>query len=178
MANRGFTLIELLVALAIAGFLLVMAAPLYTQWLADNQIKNGAQLVADGLRFAQSEAVKRNLQMEFVLDSTVKSGGWQVRPVAQAALQKGYFSEGADRVTFAVTPAGLSTVTFTGVGTILPANADGSAPFTAVDISSTVSGSRPLRVVVGGTRSGIKICDPAWTAIDPGDPKACPPLGG
>ena len=46
--HRGFTLIELLVALAIAGILLLLAMPGYTQWVADNEIRTGAQSVAAG----------------------------------------------------------------------------------------------------------------------------------
>ena len=180
--HRGFTLIELMVALAIAGFLLVMAAPLYSQWVADNQIANGAQLIAEGLRLAQSEAIKRDQQIEFVLDPTTKSGGWAIQPVGGPALQSGYFREGADRVQFAVSPAGLTTVTYTGIGTIQQPNADGSLPLEQVDVTSTLAGTRSLRVLVGGStapnsagRTGIKICDPAIAA---GDPQACPGLGG
>jgi type IV fimbrial biogenesis protein FimT len=178
MRARGFTLIELMVALAIASMLLLMAAPLYTQWVADNQISNGAQSIADGLRIAQTEAVKRNVQIEFVLDGTAGSGGWAVQPVGGPAIRDGHFSEGADRAQFAIGPAGLTTVTFTGIGTIQRPNADGSEPFDTVDVTSSVAGTRSLRVLVGGpaagARTGIKVCDPAWNAIDPTDPKACP----
>jgi prepilin-type N-terminal cleavage/methylation domain-containing protein len=175
MRKNGFTLIELLIALSIAALLLVLAAPLYGQWVADNQIRNGAQLIADGMRLAQGIAVKRNAQVELVLDPTTKTGGWKVQFPGQSSLQEGLFVDGADRVAFAVLPAGLNTVTFTGMGTIAPLNADGSAPMEQIEISSSVSGTRKLRVLVGGAagsaRTGVKICDPAWPATDP---KGCP----
>jgi hypothetical protein len=113
-----------------------------------------------------------------VLDGATGTGGWIVQPVGGPVFQKGRFSQGADRVQFAISPAGLDTVTFTGIGTILSTNADGSVPFDTVDVTSTVSGTRSLRVLVGGpaggARTGVKVCDPAWNAIDPADPKACP----
>jgi len=185
MRPRGFTLIELMVALSIAGFLLVMAAPLYAEWVADNQIKNGAQLIADGARQAQAEAIRRNVPIELVLDPTAKTGGWIIQAQGGGTIQQAYFMAGADRVAFAVTPAGRNTITFSPLGIIDRPNADATLPFDTVDITSTVSGTRALRVLLGGQtaadkpgRTGIKICDPAWTAIDPNDPKACPPAGG
>ena len=171
----GFTLIELLVALTIASILLVLAAPLYTTWVADNQISNGAQLVADGLRTAQAEAIKRNMQVQLVLNKTMGTGGWTVQMECDGTvLQRGYFSQGADRVIFTVTPAVATTVTFTGLGQIATQKCDGTAlaaPFTDVDATSSLAGTRALRVVVGGGRTGIKLCDPNLPSTDP---QACP----
>jgi type IV fimbrial biogenesis protein FimT len=174
MKARGVTLIELLIALAIAGMLLLAAVPLYTQWVADNQISNGAELVAQGLRLAQTEAIRRNLSVEFVFDPTTGSGGWTVQEAGGATIQQATFSSGSSRVDFAVSPGGTNTLTFTSLGTVALANADGTAPLDTIDISSSVSGTRALRVLVGGGRSGVKVCDPAWNSIDATDPKACP----
>ena len=180
--HRGFTLIELLIALAIGGLLLIMAAPLYTVWLADNQIANGAQLVADGLKYAQGEAIKRNTQVQLVLDKTPATGGWTVQLECDGTgLRNGYFAEGADKVVFAPAPAASTTVTFTALGQIATLKCDGTAlpvPFDTVDVTSAVPGTRTLRVLVGGTRTGIKVCDPAMTLVNASDPKACPPLNG
>jgi type IV fimbrial biogenesis protein FimT len=171
----GFTLIELMVSLTIAAILLVLAAPLYSEWVADNQISNGAQLVADGLRTAQGEAIKRNTQVQLVLDKTAGTGGWVVQIECDGtALQRAYFSQGAEKALFAVTPAAATTVTFTGLGQIGTLKCDGTAlppPFTDVDVTSAMSGTRPLRVTVGGGRTGIKLCDPNLTSPDP---QACP----
>jgi type IV fimbrial biogenesis protein FimT len=174
MRHHGFTLIELLVALAIAGILLMLAAPRYATWVADNQVKSGAQLVADGLRLAHAEAVKRNRQTELVLDPTTKTGGWTLQPVGGPAEEVGVFAAGADKVQFAVTPAASTTVTFTGLGMIGP-NADATPPFTRVEVSSSVAGTRPLWVQLEAGRTGVKICDPYWNSIGKSDdPKACP----
>jgi prepilin-type N-terminal cleavage/methylation domain-containing protein len=171
-APRGFTLIELMVSLAIAVLLLVLAMPNYGRWLADSEIQNGAQSLAGGLRFAQAEAVKRNDKIQLVLDNATGSGGWSAQLVDGTVVQDSYFAEGAARMAFDVTPAGLTTVTFNGLGMIDAANADATAPFREIDISSSVSGTHPLRILVGGTRTGIKICSTSYTWPDP---KACPP---
>jgi type IV fimbrial biogenesis protein FimT len=170
--SHGFTLIEILVALAIAAILMVLAAPGYAVWIGDSQIRAGAETVAAGLRFAMGEAIKRNEQVEIVLDSTTKTGGWVAQLVSDGStLQSGFFVEGADRVQVTATPAGNTKVTFNALGQVAATNADGTDPFDTVDVTVSVTGSRPLRVLVGGGRTGIKICDPAWAAPDP---KGCP----
>jgi type IV fimbrial biogenesis protein FimT len=174
MRARGFTLIELLIALAIAGILLMLALPQYATWLGDSQIRAGAQIVADGLRLAHGEAIKRNRQTEFVLDPTTKDGGWTVQPIGGPAQEVAVFAEGADKVTFATTPAAARTVTFTGLGQI-GANADASASVTRVVVASPVANTRPLWVEIEAGRTGVKICDPYWNSIGKSnDPKACP----
>jgi len=185
---RGFTMIELMISLAILAILLVLAAPAYTIWIADSQIKAGVESVADGLRFAQGEALKQNLQVEFVLDMTTPPGRWDVNEVGGATLRSGAFTEGADKVTIAATPnAGTkNAVTFNGIGEIVKPNPAGGSvagkdPFRRIDVSSVVGDTHPLRVAVGSTAIGaspgrrIKICDPAAAAqFGAGDPKACP----
>lgn len=173
---RGFTMVELVVALAILGLLLVMAVPEYTRWVADAQIRGAADNFAGGLRYAQNEAIKRNEQVQVVVDPTTGTGSWRAQLVSDGSLlQTGNVMEGANRATFVVTPAGNTIVTFTGLGLVAAQNNDASAPFDTIQIGHPVPNTRTLRVLVGGTRTGIKICDPAWA---PPDPKACPPLGG
>jgi len=172
--RTGFTLIEALIALAIAAILLVLAAPGYFRWLADSEILNSAQSVAGGLRTAQAEAIKRNGKIEFSIDKTTGSGSWEIRDLDGNVLQTAVFREGSYNSAFSSSPSGSSIVTFNGLGGIDPENADSTAPFTSitVDSSSGVSGTHPLTVLVGNGRTGIKICNGAYTWPDP---KACPP---
>lgn len=175
--RRGFTLIELLVAMAIAVILLVLAVPGYVTWMGDQEILNAAQSVSGGLQTALGEAIKRNENVEFVLDKTTGTGGWTVQRASDASVvQKGAFVEGANRVVFAPGPATkLTTLTFTGVGQVASKNGDGSDPFDSINITSGVTGTRPLTVLapsVSKGRSGVKICDPKFPSTDP---KGCPP---
>ena len=127
MRNRGFSLIELMIGLALAVILILLAAPNYAIWTADAQIRNGVESRRPALRFAHAEAIKRNTPVEFILDPTTATGGWQVNVVGVGVVQTASFGEAATRVQFATTPAGATTVTFTGLGAIAAANADASA---------------------------------------------------
>jgi len=170
LASKGFTLIELMVGLAIAVILLVLAAPAYTRWVADTQIAGGASAMADGLRFAQAEAIKRNARVEF----NVSAGMWVVRlPGSSDKLRTGALGEGAAHSTLTPAPTDSTTVTFNSFGQIESENAEApTVPLTSVDVSMT-GGSKPLRVIIGNgaAGTGIKLCDPsfAWP-----DPKGCP----
>jgi len=172
---RGFSLIELMVALAIAAILMVLAAPRYIEWIADNQVRNGAESVASGLRDAMLAAIRENTSVEFFINPATKVGSWTVRYPGGATITSGAFTEGTDRDVFTVVPPASATVTFTGLGSIPPLNLDGTAPFESVTVTNP-SGTTTLRVLVPvntatGRRSGIKICDTRWPASDP---KGCP----
>ncbi len=172
-STRGFSLIELMITLALAAILIMLAVPNYAIWTADAQIRNATESVASGLRFAHGEAIKRNGAVEFILNPATATGGWQVNVVGVGVVQTAAFVEAATRVQFAITPAGATTVTFTGLGTISATNADASAVLTAIAMthSGTVSNTRPLTVLVGGGRTGIKICDPAVSVTS--SPRFC-----
>jgi type IV fimbrial biogenesis protein FimT len=168
--HLGFTLVELLVSVTIAVILIVMAMPSYVAWTANAEVRNGAESIASGLRYAQTAAVHRNNNAQFILSAT----GWTVTMVATplTILQRGSFSEGARNTTVvavdsATAPA--TTVAFNALGQIVP----NATNVQQVDISSPVPGTRTLRVRIGNPGSGIKMCDPftwAWP-----DPKGCPP---
>lgn len=173
--TRGFTLIELLITLAIMAILMVMALPRYIEWIADTQVRNGAESVAAGLREALNMAIRENTRVEFNLNPATKVGGWTVRYPGGATLTKGTFSEGTDRDVFTILPAAANTVTFTGIGVVPLNNLDGTVAFESVDVTNP-SSTMTLRVLVPvntatGRRSGIKICDTRWP-VD--DPKGCP----
>lgn len=76
MASRGFTLIELLVVLAVMGLVIALAAPLLSTALPGTELKAAAREVAAGLRYARSQAITRNAEVEFIVD--VADGRYQV----------------------------------------------------------------------------------------------------
>lgn len=58
-AAGGFSLVELMVTIAVAAILLAIAAPSFTQVIADNRAASAANDLLASLQFARSEAVKR-----------------------------------------------------------------------------------------------------------------------
>ncbi|MDQ6619930.1 MAG: GspH/FimT family protein [Pseudomonadota bacterium] len=168
-ASLGFTLIELLTTLTIFCVLVLTAVPMYGTFIANSQIRTATESMLSGVRLAQTEAVKRNGTVEFVLDP---SNGWTVNdvtdPNAPVALKTSKFIEGSKQTT--ITPSNaFRKVSFSGLGRIVTKNpSDGTSPLTQVDVttSASMSGTRTLRVVIGSAY-GIKACDPALNAADP-----------
>jgi type IV fimbrial biogenesis protein FimT len=183
IAARGFTLIELMIGLAVFAFLIVIAGPQYADFMGNMQIRNGAENALAGLRLAQAEAVRGNTMAQIVLDASA-AGGWTVLRLNDETnafditVQSYKWTDGASKTT--ATPAGVSVVTFNGLGRIMPVNpangtAPGTAPIQQLDITNgSVSNPRPLRVVINpATPSGVKLCDPN-PGVASSDPRVCP----
>jgi type IV fimbrial biogenesis protein FimT len=175
--NRGFTLIELMIALAIFVFLIMLAGPMYAQFMANSQIRNAGEAMLNGVRQAQSTAVKGNTLARLVVNTAT---GWQVLQTIEGAepsppnpVQVYSLRDGSPSATVTTTPAGATQITFDGFGRII-ANGDASATISCISVTnSNVSGPRDLRVVISNTGIGIgtKLCDPAAAATEP---QACP----
>jgi type IV fimbrial biogenesis protein FimT len=69
-AARGVTLIELAVVLAIVAILLSQAAPMFSAWTENVQIRTATESIQNGLQLARSEAIRRNRSVMFWLTST------------------------------------------------------------------------------------------------------------
>jgi type IV fimbrial biogenesis protein FimT len=183
--TRGFTLIELMIAVVIFAFLILLAGPMYADFIANSRIRNAGEALLNGVKQTQAEAIRRNTPAWFVLDPAVGFKVYALDP-ADGATDDGsdaahpwpvtpfvFADQGGANVS--VTGAGgLTSVTFDGLGRIVsnsvqqPSN--GTASLTQIDItSSSVSSPRPLRVVVQavGGSGGTKLCDPAMASTDP-----------
>lgn len=170
----GMSLIELMVAIAVFTILAVMAFPVYTTWIANQQVRTATESVLDGIRVAQGEAIKRNQAVRFVLDA---SEGWEVQLVSDdSVLRKSTIREGSPKVAMTVTPAGTTTVVFDGLGRVLDKDQAPLAERVTIEVDSSMSVSdvRKLRVVIdtaAASGAGIRSCDPKLSV---GDPRACP----
>ena len=198
--NAGFTLIELLIAVSIFAFLVMIAGPQYAAFMGNIQIRNGAENTLAGVRLAQAEAIRRNNQSKFVLDTTAGTGGWKVwryndgdgdpadaacpaSGAPQWCLVQSYaWNDGAAKTMATATPGDAVTILFNGLGQVVLNATDavtgGSPPLiTQIDITNinvSATERRPLRILVtaaGGTPA-TKLCDPAVT--DATDPRICP----
>src|ERR1700682_5815628 len=115
MRTHGFTLIELLIAMAIFAFLIMLAGPMYAQFMGNSQIRNAAENSLTGVRLAQATAIKGNRRAKFVIDAN----GWsvyewndEIADFAVAPVQSYLFAEGASHTTNAPKPAGATMETF------------------------------------------------------------------
>jgi type IV fimbrial biogenesis protein FimT len=177
--NRGFTLIELMISLAIFAFLIVIAGPMYADFMGNTQIRNGAENTLTGLRLAQTEAIRGNTQAQFVLDPAI---GWQVSRLNDESgtfdlVQSYKFADGASKTTVTTVPGDATEVTFNGLGRVMAANPDATAPIKQVDVTNTnvsTANRRPLRIAITSfATSGVKLCDPN-PVVATDDPRYCP----
>jgi type IV fimbrial biogenesis protein FimT len=181
MRTSGFTLIELMIALAIFAFLVFLAAPMYTDFMGNSQIRNAAENSLTGVRLAQAAAIKGNSPAKFVIDAnswSVYAWNDEITDFAVAPAQSYLFAEGASHTTNDRTPAGATMVTFDGLGRVVP-NANATPSLTRIEFTNpSVTNPRKLQVVISGIagNTGIKLCDPdpGVAASDPHDPRACP----
>lgn len=183
MRHRGFTLIEALVTLTILSLLIAAALPALNTWVKNARVRTVAQALQDGVRMAQSEALRRNRQVVFSLtngspgrDSVAAANGrnWAVHalPLTSSAdaiefVQGGVLAD----VAAGVAIAGPGAICFNSAGRQV-ANAspgvasaactvNAAAPLAIYNLSVS-GGDRPLRVNVslGGQ---VRVCDPART---------------
>lgn len=163
--SSGFTLTEMMISLAILGILFAGAFPSYGAWMQSGQIRTAAESLEAGLQLARSEAVSRNARVS----STLSGNDWSVdtvSPVQNIQSRKG--AEGTSNVAI---NSPQSTVTFNGMGRIVPpTNVTFSVSNPAGGTCQAAGGQMRclnVSVQVGGA---IRLCDPA---LPSSNPQAC-----
>lgn len=187
---RGFTLIELMVGIAILALLFLLGMPSFITFLRNSQIRSTSESIVNGLRAASGQAAQLNSHVAFTL--TDANGSWQVRAMndsdtdctdfaAGGPIQQFAAQETRSGAQVAVTPAGKSSVCFTGLGRVFSQGTDDH--IRQLDITAATAGEgRPLRIIVDDPAPpdptkprGLRMCDPdpALAAMTPPDPRAC-----
>ncbi len=199
--QRGFTLVELLIAFALTGVLLALAAPSFATWIRNSQVRTVAETLQNGMRLAQTEALRRNRQVVFFLTSanpglsataTANGGNWVVRwiplpgdTVNSASPNFEPFVTGGAIADFTegVSITGPIAVCFNAQGRRIAASAtvtgvssavcevDPDAPL-ATFVLERAGANRPLRVTVA-LGGQVRLCDPART-VGETTPDGCP----
>ena len=199
--EQGASLIELLVGVAVLALLLGLAAPSFTQFIQNTQIRTAAEAVSTGITLAKTEALRRNTAVRFQLvssleddcilasngnnwvisteDPTGKCGAAAGADVTPFIVQKRGGADGAPNADVLATGggAGNHTLVFTGLGRPSSMNLDG---FTTVDITNDVSGTCEHASASGTMRclriavtpgGDARMCDPKVS--DATDPRKC-----
>lgn len=189
-AARGFTLIELMVTVSLLSILMALAFPAMSEWVRNSRIRTVADTLQNGLRLAQTEALRRSRQTVFSLtaDTTPANGltavangaNWSVNfvPLLTGEATDPTFIEGGGLTGLApdVQITGPATLCFNSLGRIV----DNPTPGTGVACNAAAAAyditipnaDRPLRVLValGGQ---VRLCDPAKTLSNT-HPDGCP----
>jgi len=177
---RGFTLIELLITVTIFVFLIMLAGPMYAEFMANHQIRNASDAILNGVQQAQSAAVRGNTLVRLLIDPSTGTGGWQVLQTIDGVesatpVQIYTFHDGAPMITVTTKPDGARQITFDGFGRVMsPKNVDGSDPVSCIKVTNgNISNPHKLNVaIISNSRIGAaKLCDPAASSTEP---QACP----
>lgn len=182
----GFTLIELMITLVILGILLTQAIPSFISWIQNQQIRNSAESILNGLQLAKAKALRSNTNTELALvasgidpvpanvgaAASTTGTNWIVRTFQIAGtygpndfVQGRAGEEGSQN---AVVTADQASFVFTPLGRLL--NPPAADVLINVDSATSYDNKRPMRIVVspGGQ---IRMCDP--NRVDKTNPQFC-----
>ncbi len=173
MKARGFTLVELLIGVVIVAILLMLALPTFQEWMVNSRIRNTATSIANGMRLAQVEAIKRTRPVELTITPAT---GWRVvdaDPDLGGTLHEETWSDAGGQVTVQTAPAGSTRIVFDGLGRYMAVVDPPLAPIVAPDpidvinlTSGTLANPKNLRVVADPALGvGIRVCDPDFTNL-------------
>ncbi|MDQ0015059.1 type IV fimbrial biogenesis protein FimT [Variovorax boronicumulans] len=190
--SSGFGLIELMVTITLLSILMALAVPSMGAWIRNNKIRTVADSLQNGLRQAQTEALRRSRQVVFSLTNSTapqtslaaadNGRNWSINVIKLLTDDTDVFvasgvlgSVGSD-----VQITGPAAVCFNSMGRLVANSGTGVSGSTSCDAASipptynvTLPGAdRPLRVLValGGQ---VRICDPN-RSLSSGQPDGCP----
>jgi type IV fimbrial biogenesis protein FimT len=188
----GFTLIEMMVTITLMSVLTMLAMPSFTTWIANNKVRTVSDSLQNGLRFAQSEALRRSRPIVFSLTNSTapqtsltaaaNGSNWSINVSKSNLDANNVFVQAGvlPDVAASVQIAGPAAVCFNSMGRLVAntdtgvsgASCNTSAASTVFTYDITLTGAdRPLRVLVG-LGGQVRMCDPARKLAD--SPDGCP----
>jgi type IV fimbrial biogenesis protein FimT len=172
--QEGVTLIELMIGIVIISLLLSMAAPSFSLWIQNTQVRTTAESILNGLQLARTEAVRHNANVSFNL--TAASGvSWTVDCETVSAScpanlhQRSGSESGNARAGIATATGNLATplavgaglpagVTFDNFGRVLAANI--GIDIARVDVTNAIRADARRMVILVTPGGQIRMCDP------------------
>jgi type IV fimbrial biogenesis protein FimT len=199
--QRGVTLIEVVVVMVIFAILFAKAAPSFSAWLRNVQIRTAAESMQNGLQLARAEAIRRNRSVIFWLTAPpasdwlvgcVNPSGNGAQPEAAGDCPGQHPANGVpamdgthfywiQREAAAAQqtaspqismPNGATYVTFNSLGLAGATNSDGTPGITEIDVTDPALATTLARPLHVIVNGGqIRMCDPALNSTT--DPRGC-----
>jgi len=151
-----------MVTISVMGVALALAAPNFSQLIANYRLRAAAESMLNGLNLARAEAVRRNTNVSFALNGAASD--WTVATAGGTVIQSRVDSETGG--LSATSSNSATSITFLPTGLVYTTG----GWLTRVTVSSSVTGTgtRQINVLGGGL---IRMCDPAVSVIN--DPRRC-----
>jgi type IV fimbrial biogenesis protein FimT len=173
--QRGLTLVELMVTVSLMVFLLFLVAPNFTTWINNTRIRTVAEVLQNGVRLAQAEAIRRNRSVVFYFTnaepslaaaSVVNGSNWGARTLPISAAEAPQFIRGgalSDVAPGVLISGGPAAICFNSTGQQITVAAEGCAAGLVRYVVSRPEVNPDLRrlridVSLGGR---VRMCDPS-----------------
>lgn len=183
-SQQGSTLLELMVTVLILGILMAIGLPQMSDWIRRSSVSAAAESLQNGLRRATTEAIRRNMRVEFLLTNSTPTieGVASLVPVAngvnwvartQAGVETGIShvaSLAMREISAEVEVSGPASLLFNGMGRV--SNATGTAISSSQFYRLTRTGTDRAVCVFVTPGGAVKACDPSLAI---GHPFACRP---
>ena len=150
---RGFGLIELLITISLLGILTTLAVDNFGTWIQDTRTRSVAESLQNGLRLAQTEAIKSSQNTRFTLTGM----NWVIELISRAGTSPSSTTRvhnggipDAGHVKIAATNSAV--LTFNSMGRLV-------SPTTNVNyIITNTRGNRRMQVSVN-MAGKVRMCD-------------------
>lgn len=172
----GMSLIELMIGLTLVAVVMMVAVPSFTTGVQSRQIRTAAEAIQTGLTLARTEALRRNRNVNAVVDA---AGGWTVgcttpddttdangEKICPTTVQARVAAEGSSNATVAFAEkVGSSTGTAAGTP-VFPGGTSATLRFTPL-------GRVDAATLAGGNVAVFSITNPSGGTCAPSGEMRC-----
>lgn len=174
---KGFSLVELMITIALFGVLVALGVSSFQTWVQDTQTRSVAEVLQNGVRLAQTEAVRRGRNVTFLLTNAPPALG-----VADSATGKNWVVQTMTFVDATVPEEFVQGATLPGTDNVATTASSASIRFNSIGrLASPANpvvyqvqnpkGSRRLNVTVS-ISGKVRMCDPDKT-LSTSSPDGC-----